>query len=209
MSRTASSNCASSRERYATVRAAILAVLVFAAHDDVRLDSAAVDRAPRRSQIARRRQLDGAAFAERHDGLHGALAVGGFADDARAAVILQRAGDDLRRRSRGGVDEHDHRHRFERIAGDGRLLELGLADASRAADDDAAGEERIGDAHGRSRASRPGCCADRAPGRAARRARRLRSSHAPPARDPPPCFPRTTTNAGRRDRCPGTRCAPS
>ena len=110
MRRRASSNCASSRSatrplapRYWRCGSSLL-------HDDVGLDAAAVDRAARRRQIARRRELDGAAFAERHDRLHGAFAVGRLADDARSAVILQRAGDDLGSRGRGRVHEHDRRH---------------------------------------------------------------------------------------------------
>ena len=40
-------------------------------------------------------------------GLHRALAERARADDGRALVVLQRAGDDLGGRGRSAVDEHD------------------------------------------------------------------------------------------------------
>ena len=46
---------------------------------------------------------------EVHQVLHGALAEGGLADDQAAAVILDRAGEDFRRRRRTAVDQHRQR----------------------------------------------------------------------------------------------------
>ncbi len=76
---------------------------------DVGLDALGLDRAARRRVVARRRQPQRAVLAERHDRLHGALAEGAGADQRRALVILQGAGDDLGRRGRAAVDQHDQR----------------------------------------------------------------------------------------------------
>src|SRR6202034_3694960 len=54
--------------------------------------------------------------AERDDGLHRAFAEGPRANERGTLVVLQRAGDDLRRRSRTAVDENDHRLALGHVA---------------------------------------------------------------------------------------------
>ena len=110
------------------------------------LDALRLDRAARRRVVARRGQPQRAvAVAERDDGLHRALAEGARAEDGRALVVLQRAGDDFRRRGRAAVDQHDDRlavgdvARARRVA----LRLVGVAAAGR--DDLAALEEGVGD----------------------------------------------------------------
>ena len=46
-------------------------------------------------------------FAEVVNGLHQALAEGGFTDDQGAVVVLQGAGDDLGSRCGVAIDQHD------------------------------------------------------------------------------------------------------
>ena len=82
----------------------------------VRLDAAALDGAARRREVTRSRELDGAALRERHHRLHRALAEGAPAQQHGAVVILQRAGEDFGRRSRGAVHQHDHRHARQHFA---------------------------------------------------------------------------------------------
>ena len=78
-------------------------------HDDVGLDALGLDRAARRRVVARRGQPQRAiVLAERDDRLHRALAERTGADQRRALVVLQRAGNDLRSRRRAAVDEHHH-----------------------------------------------------------------------------------------------------
>ena len=82
--------------------------------------------------------------AERNDGLHRALAERARADQRRALVVLQRAGDDFRRRGRAAVDQHDHRLALGQVArmGGAALGFLGIAAAGR--DDLAALQEGVG-----------------------------------------------------------------
>ena len=54
-------------------------------------------------------EVQRAAVGQRLDLLEDALAVGVGADDLGAAVVLERAGDDLGRRGGAAVDQHDHR----------------------------------------------------------------------------------------------------
>ena len=91
---------------------------------DVGLDALGLDRAARRRVIARRGQAQRAVLAERHDGLHGALAERARADQRRALVILQRAGDDLRGRGRAAVDQHDQRLAVGEVAAGPRVEAL-------------------------------------------------------------------------------------
>ena len=65
----------------------------------------------------------------------------------RAAMVLQRAGDDLRRRGRAAVQEHDDRLAVDQIAGAGAeaLHLVGMAAAG--GDDLAPVEEGVGDEH--------------------------------------------------------------
>ena len=71
--------------------------------------------------------------AERNDGLHRTLAEGPGADDGRALVVLQRAGDDLGGRCRAAIDQHNDRLALGHVAGPGveALGLLGVAAAGR------------------------------------------------------------------------------
>ncbi len=130
-------------QRDSAAGAAVLRVGVGVVDDDVGLYTQAVDRAPGRRQIARSRELDGRAFAERHHGLHGTFAVCRLADDARAVMILQRSGHDLGRRGRAAIHEHDRRHTFEQVAGVRELFEARLLHAARTAHYQAVGQELV------------------------------------------------------------------
>src|SRR5690242_74218 len=86
-------------------------------HLDVGRDSLRLDRAAGRREVTRRREPQRAiARAERDDGLDRALAERARAKDGRALLVLQRAGDDLRRRGRTAVDQDDQRLAFDEIA---------------------------------------------------------------------------------------------
>src|SRR5688572_19184371 len=66
---------------------------------DVRLDAAFLHRPARRRVVARGRELEGRIAGQRQQRLDAALAEAALAHDQRAALVLQRAGDDLARRS--------------------------------------------------------------------------------------------------------------
>ena len=87
--------------------------------DDIGKNAACLNRGARRRVIARRGQAHGAVPAERDNRLHRRLAEGTRAEHDGAAVILQRAGDDFGSRSRATIDQHDHRHAVDQIAGFG------------------------------------------------------------------------------------------
>src|SRR3546814_5875675 len=70
-------------------------------------------------EIARGGQAHGAAEPEWNDGLHRALTEGLGAHHDGAAVVLQRARHDLRRRGRAPIDQHDDRQAVGQIAGCG------------------------------------------------------------------------------------------
>src|SRR5207247_872867 len=80
-----------------------------------------------------------------NDRLHRSLSEGTGADHDRAAMVLQRAGDDLRRRRRPAIDKHDDPLAVGEIAGMGivALRLLGIPAASR--DNLAALEKGVGD----------------------------------------------------------------
>src|SRR5690606_27813783 len=109
----------------------------------VRLDADAVDQRPRRGDVQRRRELDRAAGADRHDRLHGAFAVGLRADETRAAVVLERGRDNLGRGRGAAVHEHDERHVLERVAAARIALEARLPRAPAAADDQSFLQEQV------------------------------------------------------------------
>ena len=67
-----------------------------------------------------------AAVREVEDLLEDALAERGDADDRRPVAVLQRAGDDLRRRRGAAVDEHHDRD----LRGDGAAAVAGRASGS-------------------------------------------------------------------------------
>ena len=77
-------------------------------------DAERLDRAPAGRVVARGGELDRGVVAQRHDGLHRALAEGLRAHHLGALVVLQRAGDDLRGRGRAAVHQHHHRHGLRR-----------------------------------------------------------------------------------------------
>ena len=115
-------------------------------HDlDVRVDALGLDRTAGRREVAGGGQAERAIAAERDDRLHRALAEGPRADDGRAPVILQGAGDDFRGRGRAAIDQHDHRLAVGEVAGVG-VVALGLVGVAAAGRDDlAALEEGVGD----------------------------------------------------------------
>ena len=86
-------------------------------NDHVGVDALGLNRATRWRVVTRRRQTQGAAIAaERDDRLHRAFAEGARTDNRRALVILQRAGDDFRRRGGAAIDQHDNRLPLREIA---------------------------------------------------------------------------------------------
>ena len=80
-------------------------------------------------------QREAGVVGERIDGLHQALAEGGLADDEGTIVVLQRAANDLRSRSRAVVHEHDDGEVLAAVAM-GRALRLFGIGASALRDDD-------------------------------------------------------------------------
>ena len=83
-----------------------------------------------------RRDFELAVIGERPDALHKALAIGACADDGGAVHVLQGAGNDLRGRSRPGIDQNDKGDpEVHRIAG-GLVHLAGPLDTSLGSDDD-------------------------------------------------------------------------
>ena len=80
----------------------------------VGVDAVGLDRASARRVVARDGQAHPGAARERDDGLHASLAERRLADHARALLILQGAGDELRRARGVLVDEDDARLARER-----------------------------------------------------------------------------------------------
>ncbi|MCW0462846.1 hypothetical protein NB717_003914 [Xanthomonas sacchari] len=112
-------------------------------------DAAGLDRLAAGGVVPRRGQLDRVAVVQRQHGLHRALAEGAAADDARALVVAQRAGQHFRGAGRTGIHQHHHRRAVEQVAGGG--VELGIADrdAPAGADDGALVEHVVGHLHRR------------------------------------------------------------
>src|SRR5262245_17963116 len=105
---------------------------------DIRRDAAGLDRAAGRGEVARGGEPQRAvALPKRDDGLHRSLAERARSDDGRALVILQRAGDDFRRRGRAAVDQDDDRLALGDVAGPG-VEALGLVGVAAAGRDDLA-----------------------------------------------------------------------
>ena len=114
-------------------------------HDDIGIDPARLNRATRRGVIARRGQPQRRLLAGLDDGLDRALAEALFAHHQRAAVVLQRAGDDFRGRCGAGIDQHDHRQAVRHVARP-RIITLDVILVAAALGDDfAAFEEGIAD----------------------------------------------------------------
>ncbi len=76
----------------------------------------ALNQAATGSVVTRGSQRETGVFAERGHRLNQALAEGGFADNQTAVVILHRAGNDLRSRSRIIIHQDDERHSVTAIA---------------------------------------------------------------------------------------------
>src|SRR5439155_6145304 len=105
---------------------------------DIGPNALGLDRAAGRREIPRRGEPQRAvARAEWNDGLYRTLAEGARADDGAPLVVLQRACDDLRSRSRAAVDQHDERLAVDEIAGPG-VEALGLLRVAAAGRDDLA-----------------------------------------------------------------------
>jgi hypothetical protein len=79
------------------------------------------------------------------DGLHQAFAEGGFADDEGAVVVLQGAGDDLRRRGRAAVDQHDDGEGLAAVAVGGGVVLVGVGAPALADDALSLGEQVVAD----------------------------------------------------------------
>ncbi len=75
-------------------------------------------------------QSQAGVFAEVVDGLYQALAKGGFADDQGAIMVLKRAGNDLRRRSRVSVYQYDDGKVFAVVAVGGGIDLIGIGAAA-------------------------------------------------------------------------------
>src|SRR6185437_14190563 len=112
---------------------------------DIGLDALRLDRTARRREVARGRELERAEGADRDHGLHRAFAEGAAAEERRALVVLQRARDDFRRRSRTAVDQDDDRLAAGDIAGMRVVAHRVFRIAAASRDDLAAFEEGVGD----------------------------------------------------------------
>jgi hypothetical protein len=89
-----------------------------------------LDGAPARREPLGRGHLERVAAVEREERLHEPLAVARRAEHHGAVVVLQRAGDDLARRSRVAVDHDDERHRRrDRLPGGHVRLRVALPPA--------------------------------------------------------------------------------
>ncbi len=83
---------------------------------DVGRDALRLDRTARRRVVKRGRQAYRTVPGNRNDGLHRTLAERLRAQDNGAAVILQCARDDFRRRRRAPVDQYDQRQAVDQVA---------------------------------------------------------------------------------------------
>src|SRR5579872_603315 len=113
---------------------------------DVGIDALGLNRAAGWRVVTRRGQPQCAILAERDDRLHRALAEGARADQRRALMILQGAGDDFGGRGGAAVNQHDHRLAMREIGAGPRAVALRLFDVAPARRDDlAAIDESIDD----------------------------------------------------------------
>ena len=115
---------------------------------DVGHDADALDRDVARREVLRDGELERpAVVVVAIQDLDRALAERALADDQRAVVVLERAGDDLAGRGAAAVLQHDHR--VVRLGAFGaRQLALGLLRiVRRRGHDRAARQEDVGDAH--------------------------------------------------------------
>ena len=84
-----------------------LAVVVIVVERDVGV--IALNQTSARRVVLRRGQRQAGVLGERIDGLHQTFAESGFADNQSAIMVLNRAGNDLRCRSRAAIHQHDQR----------------------------------------------------------------------------------------------------
>ena len=94
-----------------------------------------LNQAAARRVVVRRRQRQAGAAADAIDRLHQRLAERRLADDVGAIVILQRAGDDLRRAGAVAVGEHHDRDVGELAVFGRAVVLIGIRDAAARVDD--------------------------------------------------------------------------
>ena len=123
----------------------------------------ALDEAAGRRVVVIGGEREAGVFAEVVDGLHQALAEGGFAHDQRAVVILQRAGDDFGRRSGVAIDQHDDGEGLAVVAVRRHVVLVGVGAAALRDDGLALGEQSGRKRRRPGSAGRPDCRADRGP----------------------------------------------
>ena len=90
-------------------------------------------------------QRQAGVLAEVVDRLHQALAEGGFAHDQGAVVILQRAGDDLSRRSGIAIHQHHDGEGLAVVAVGGRVVLVGIGAAALGDDGLSLGQQVVAD----------------------------------------------------------------
>ena len=132
----------------------------------------ALDQAARRRVVVVGGQRQAGILAQVVDGLHQALAEGGFAHDQRAVVILQRAGDNLGRRGRVAVDQHHDGEGLAAVAVGGGVVQVGIGAAALRDDGLALGQQVVADVHRLAQQAARIARADRAPDPSDRRSRR-------------------------------------
>ncbi len=125
----------------ARLRAGVVVVVVVERNACV----VALDEAARGRVVVIGGQRQAGILAQVVDGLHQALAEGGFADDQRAVVILQRAGDDLSRRSGAAVDQHDDGEGLAVVAVGRGVVLVGIGAAALRDDGLALGQQVVAD----------------------------------------------------------------
>ena len=105
----------------------------------------ALDEAARGRVVVIGGQRQAGVLAEVVDGLHQALAEGGFAHDQGAVVILQRAGDDLGGRGGVAIDQHDDGEGLAAVAVGGGVDLVGIGAAALRDDGLALGQQVVAD----------------------------------------------------------------
>ena len=108
----------------------------------------ALDEAAGRRVVVIRSEGKAGVFTEVVNGLHQALAEGGFAHDQGAIVILQRAGNDLGRRGGVAVHQHDDGKGLAIIAVGRDVVLIGVGAAALRDDGLALGKQVVADIHG-------------------------------------------------------------
>ena len=107
----------------------------------------ALDEAAGRRVVVIGGERQAGVFAQVVDSLHQAFAEGGFADDQRAVVILQCAGNDLRRRSRAAIDQHHDGEGLAAVAMCCRVVLIGIGASALRDDALSLGEQMVANVH--------------------------------------------------------------